>query len=78
MIYDENQSNYETFLDCVSGPFIQRLLSTPANPMKKKSAKSRKNAAKSAVPVEEEVNKEAEDLADFLDVQESFSHNNNH
>ncbi len=73
MIYDENQSNYKAFRDCVSGPVIQRLLYTPANPIKKKSAKSRKNAARSAVPVEEEVSNEVEDLTDFVDVQESFS-----
>ena len=68
MIDDENQSNYETFRDCISGPVIQRLLTKPTKLVKKKGVQNRKNAIKSAVQAGEEIENEAEDLTDFVDV----------
>ena len=68
MIDDELQGNYETFRDCVSGPVVQRLLSRPAKPVKKKAATNRKNGTKSVIHTEQEVGNGAEDLTDFVDV----------
>lgn len=68
MSNEEHQGNYETFRDCFSGPIVQRLLTKPVNSVNKKGAKNRKNAARGANHVEQEVGNEAEDLTDFVDV----------
>lgn len=69
MTDEEHHGNYGTFRDCFSGPIVQRLLTRPAKPVNKKGAKNRKNAARSANQVENEVGNDAEDLTDFIDVR---------
>ena len=74
MTDDEDQSNYDVFRDCIAGPMVQRLLTRSAEPVKKKSARSRKATARSVVLVEEEVRNDTEDLTDFVDVKASDEH----
>lgn len=65
----DNQSNYEMFRDCVSGPIIQKLLVAPVKPLKRKAARERKNsAAKLSATDNLNAEDEADDLADFVDV----------
>lgn len=63
-----DQSNYGMFRDCVSGPVIQTLLFAPAKPVKRKTARERKNsAAKPSATDYLGAEDEAGDLADFVD-----------
>ena len=72
MLPENEQANYETFRDCLSSPIIQRSASKPLKPAKRK-LKGRKNAVNpidhaSPNEVEQNNNTDAEDLADFIDV----------
>ncbi|KAF2096832.1 hypothetical protein NA57DRAFT_43174 [Rhizodiscina lignyota] len=78
MLSPSEQSNYETFRDCLSEAIIARL-SAPKKPARRRAAKGRKNGLKSkeksqhglkanedGIAAEQETN-DAEDLADFID-----------
>lgn len=68
MIADDEQTNYETFRDCLSTPLIEKSLGEPRNPRKRKGGKGRKNAIKPVVEVTIDTSNDAAELADFLDV----------
>lgn len=68
----EDQSNYHIFLDCLSGPIVQRLLLNPVKKPIPRRAKGRKNYAEKADNAEtsNDANDQeaADDCADFVDV----------
>lgn len=68
MILAEEQSNYETFRECLSDPLIRRLAVKPKK-KSKRVAKGRKNAIKPVEKPDDERGEEgAEELADFVEV----------
>lgn len=64
----DDQSNYEIFRDCVSGPIIQKLLIAQPKPLKRKAVRRRKISTKLSATDDWSAENEADDLADFIDV----------
>lgn len=71
----EEQSNYETFRECLSEPILKSLSTPPEKPKKKKRVK--KNSKTDITPDEteksvddaESMSNDAEDLGEFIDVR---------
>jgi len=74
MISSEEESNFETFRDCLSTVLIERLAPATAKP--KKRVKGRKNEIKPVVRIttEEEGEADAAELSEFTEVGNSVSH----
>lgn len=80
-IPSSEESNYETFRDCLSEAVVQRL-SAPQKPVRRRAAKGRKNGVKAISKAEKPSKEEtastshenvdetndAEDLVEFIDV----------
>ena len=66
-----DQSNYESFRDCVSGPIVQKLLITSSKPVGRKAARGRKKSGTQSGTADPlaDVKDDAEDLTEFVEVR---------
>lgn len=68
MIEESEQTNYETFRDCLSTPLMEKSLGEPTKMRRRKGGRGRKNAIKAVVEVSDGNGNDAAELADFIDV----------
>jgi hypothetical protein len=79
MIPEDEQTNYETFRDCLSNAIIQRLASEPPK-RERRRAKGRKHGKSKEISTDSGMKtsdgfegNDAEELGDFIDVHISLS-----
>ena len=68
----EDRGNFETFRDCLCGPILQQDAARSSRSASKRPRRGRRLADKSRTPAGYEIESktnDAEELADFVDVQ---------
>ena len=64
----KEQSNYETFRECLSEPVLRTLAVTPEKPKRRRRGGKRTSLVKEGQDDQEGESNDAEDLGEFIDV----------